>query len=61
MARVVHAISREEVQDGPSVAGLQLYAAATLVLNVHFEQIQQPDPLRVYVRSVGVIKYRGSG
>src|SRR5713226_2636632 len=25
MARVVHAISREEVQDGPSVAGLQLY------------------------------------
>jgi hypothetical protein len=45
----VYAISGKEIEDSPSVARPQLYTTTTLILNVHLQQIQEPDPLRVYM------------
>ena len=40
VAGVVDAIAGEEIEDSPSVASPQLYAATTFILNVHLQQIQ---------------------
>jgi hypothetical protein len=52
MPDVVDAISGEKIENTPSVGREKFGALAALVLHVHFEQIEQAHPLRVYVRGI---------
>src|ERR1700739_1378439 len=49
VAGVVNAIAGEEVQDAPAVFGKKFAAGATLVADVHVQDVQQGNPLRVNV------------
>lgn len=53
VAYIVNAIPGEEIQDPPPVRREQLAAETTLVTNIHLQQIQQTNPLRVYMFGIG--------
>jgi hypothetical protein len=49
VAGIVNAIAREKVQKSASIRGKEFGSYATLVTNVHLEQVQEPCPLRIDV------------
>ena len=46
---IVDTVAREEIQDTTAVRGEQFTSQTTFVANVHLQQIQQANPLRVHV------------
>jgi hypothetical protein len=52
VAYIVNAISGEEIEDAPPVISEQFGTRAALVSDIHFQQVEQPDPLRIYVFGV---------
>ncbi len=44
---VVHAVTRQKIENAPAICGEQFAAQAALVADIHFQQIQQPDPQRI--------------
>jgi hypothetical protein len=49
VAGVVDAIAGKKVQDAPPVFSKEFAAGATLVANVHVQDVQQRNPLRIYI------------
>ena len=52
MARVVDAITRKEIEDLASIAGMKPGALRTSVLNIHAQHIEKPDPLRIHMFAI---------
>jgi hypothetical protein len=50
---VVNAVAREEIEDAGAVGGKELRAHAAVVLGIHLQKIEQPDPMRIDVIEVG--------
>ena len=53
VAYIVNAIPGEEIQDPSPIRREQLAAETTLVANIHLQQMQQTNPLRVYMFGIG--------
>ena len=49
---VVDAVSREEIEDAPAIRREKFRSEASFIRNVHFQDVQQRDPLRVYVTGI---------
>ena len=49
VTRIVDAVAGKEIEDPESIRGEQLCPHATFVAQIHFEQPEQLDPLRIYV------------
>ena len=47
--RVVNAVVRQKVQNATAVFREQLAAQTAVILDVHAQQVQQSDPLRINV------------
>ena len=50
---IVNAISGQEVQNSPAIAGKKLRSGASFVADIHLQNIEQPDPLRIDVAGIG--------
>ena len=48
----MNAVTGEKIEDAAAVGGEKLGAEASFVLDVHFEQVEKPCPLRVYVGDI---------
>ena len=48
MAGVVDAVAGKKVEDAAAVFGVQFAASATFVTDVHVQDVEEGDPLRVY-------------
>ena len=53
MADVVNAITGEKIENAAAVGREKLGAFTALVLHIHFEEVEQAHPLRIYVCSIG--------
>jgi hypothetical protein len=49
VTRIVNAVARQKVQEAAAVFREQLTAEAALALDVHAQQVEQRDPMRVHV------------
>jgi hypothetical protein len=45
VAHIVNTVSREEVEDAPSVRSEQFRANAALIADIHLQQVEQTNPL----------------
>jgi hypothetical protein len=53
VTRIVDAIARKEIEDPAAIRGEQLRSHATFIAQIHLEQSEQLDPLRIYVVTIG--------
>ena len=49
---VVHTVAGEEIQNPSTVGGEEFTSQAALITNIHFEQVQKPDPLGIHMFGV---------
>src|SRR2546427_474178 len=47
--RVMNAVAGEKIEVAAAILRQQLHALAARITNIHLEQIQQPDPLRIHI------------
>ena len=54
VANIVHTITGEEIEDAISFVGEQFRSHATLVADVHLQQIEKPHPFRIHTLGIAL-------
>src|SRR6185312_13767922 len=58
---VVYAVTGEKIQDTTALRSEEFASKTTFVANIHLKQVQQSDPLRIYIFGIRSIYRRFDG